>query len=186
MPGDPWQRFANLRALYGWMWGHPGKKLVFMGGEIAQYDEWNHDKSVDWHLAEHEPHRGMQTLMGDLNRLYREQPALFEVDSGPSGFQWIQADSGDASVYAFVRRSGDGKRHVLCVANLTPVVRHSYRIGCPQPGLYRELLNTDAAQYGGSGVGNHGQVEAKPHPWDGQPASMELTLPPLAVVWLAP
>ncbi len=184
MPGDHWQKMANLRALYGWMWAHPGKKLLFMGGEFGQKDEWNHDRSLDWHLAEHHEHAGMQRLLSDLNARYREEPALFEVDAEPHGFQWLQADSADVNVYAFIRRAQDGNRHLVCVANLSPVLRQGYRVGCPRAGMYRELINSDAREYGGSGVGNLGQVEARPIPWDGQPASMELTLPPLAVLWL--
>ncbi len=184
MAGDDWQKFANLRALYGWMWAHPGKKLLFMGGELAQRAEWNHDRSLDWHLLQAPAHAGVQRLVRDLNRAYREEPALFELDGDPAGFQWVQVESADANVLAFLRRSGE--RHVAAVANLSPVPRHGYRVGLPRAGEYREVLNTDAAEYGGSGVGNHGRVRAEPVPHDGQPASAEMTLPPLGVVWLAP
>jgi len=184
MAGDDWQKFANLRALYGWMWAHPGKKLLFMGGELAQRAEWNHDRSLDWHLLKAPAHAGVQRLVRDLNRAYREEPALFELDGDPAGFQWVQVESADANVLAFLRRSGE--RHVAAVANLSPVPRHGYRVGLPRAGEYREVLNTDAAEYGGSGVGNHGRVRAEPVPHDGQPASAEMTLPPLGVVWLAP
>ncbi|HEX9573126.1 MAG TPA: 1,4-alpha-glucan branching protein GlgB [Myxococcales bacterium] len=184
MAGDDWQKFANLRALFGWMWAHPGKKLLFMGGELAQRAEWNHDRSLDWHLLQAPAHKGVQRLVRDLNRAYREEPALFELDGDPAGFQWVQVESADANVLAFLRRSGE--RHVAAVANLSPVPRHGYRVGLPRAGEYREVLNTDAAEYGGSGVGNHGRVRAEPVPHDGQPASAEMTLPPLGVVWLAP
>ncbi|HKC61328.1 MAG TPA: 1,4-alpha-glucan branching protein GlgB [Myxococcales bacterium] len=184
MAGDDWQKFANLRALYGWMWAHPGKKLLFMGGELAQRAEWNHDRSLDWHLLEAPAHAGVQRLVRDLNRAYRGEPALFELDGDPAGFQWVQVGSADVNVLAFLRRSGD--RHVAAVANLSPVPRYGYRVGLPRAGEYREVLNTDAAEYGGSGLGNHGRVRAEAVPHDGQPASAEMTLPPLGVVWLAP
>ena len=184
MAGDDWQKFANLRALYGWMWAHPGKKLLFMGGEFAQRAEWNHDRSLDWHLLDAPAHAGVHRLVRDLNRAYRVEPALFELDGDPAGFQWVQVGSADVNVLAFLRRSGD--RHVAAVANLSPVPRYGYRVGLPRAGDYREVLNTDAAEYGGSGLGNHGRVRAEAVPHDGQPASAELTLPPLGVVWLAP
>ena len=184
MSGDDWQKFANLRALYGWMWAHPGKKLLFMGGEIAQRAEWNHDRSLDWHLLQAPAHAGVQRLVRDLNRAYRDEPALFELDGDPAGFQWVQVESADVNVLAFLRRSGE--RHVAAIANLSPVPRHGYRVGLPGAGEYREVLNTDAAEYGGSGVGNHGRVRAEDVPHDGQPASAAVTLPPLGVVWLAP
>jgi len=184
MAGDDWQKFANLRALYGWMWAHPGKKLLFMGGEFAQRAEWNHDRSLDWHLLQAPAHAGVQKLVRDLNRAYREEPALFELDGDPAGFQWVQVDSADVNVLAFLRRSGE--RHVAAIANLSPVPRHGYRVGLPRAGEYREVLNTDASEYGGSGVGNRGQVRAEAVAHDGQPASAVVTLPPLGVVWLAP
>jgi len=184
MAGDDWQKFANLRALYGWMWAHPGKKLLFMGGELAQRTEWNHDRSLDWHLLQAPAHKGVQRLVRDLNRAYREEPALFELDGDPAGFQWVQVASADANVLAFLRRSGE--RHVAAIANLSPVPRRGYRVGLPRAGEYREVLSTDAAEYGGSGVGNQGRVRAEAVPHDGQPASAEMTLPPLGVVWLAP
>jgi 1,4-alpha-glucan branching enzyme len=185
MAGDDWQKFANLRALFGWMWAHPGKKLLFMGGELAQRTEWNHDRSLDWHLLSSEAHAGVQRLVKDLNLIYREEPALFERDADPSGFQWLQADAADVNVFAFVRWTAAG-RHVACIANLSPAVRHDYRVGLPRAGRYRELLNTDAGRYWGSNVGNQGAVEAEPVPWDGQPASVRLSLPPLSVLWLSP
>ncbi|RYZ38189.1 MAG: 1,4-alpha-glucan branching protein GlgB [Myxococcaceae bacterium] len=186
MPGDPWQKRANLRALFAWMWAHPGKKLLFMGGEFGQPGEWNHDKSLDWHLLDDPGHKGIQKLVGDLNRVYRELPALHDSDSEPVGFQWLQPDASAANVLAFVRRSRSPGRHVVCVANLSPVPRENYRVGFPLHGRYVELVNSDAGEYGGSGLGNSGQVHTEPTGWDGQPASATLTLPPLSVVWFTP
>ncbi|RKH16613.1 1,4-alpha-glucan branching protein GlgB [Corallococcus praedator] len=186
MPGDPWQKRANLRALFAWMWAHPGKKLLFMGGEFGQPGEWNHDKSLDWHLLDDAGHKGIQKLVGDLNRVYRELPALHDADSEPVGFQWLQPDASAANVLAFVRRSRTPGRHVVCVANLSPVPRENYRVGFPLHGRYVELVNSDAGEYGGSGLGNNGQVHTEPTGWDGQPASVALTLPPLSVVWFTP
>ncbi len=186
MPGDPWQRAANLRALFAWMWAHPGKKLLFMGCEFGQTSEWNHDRSLDWMLVENPQHRGIQSLVADLNRRYRDESALFEADSDPAGFQWIQVDSADVNVLAFIRRSGSGNRHLVCIANLSPVPKRAYRIGLPQRDPYVEILNTDAAGYGGSGVGNPGHIVPDVEGWDGQPASYEFTLPPLGVLWLLP
>ncbi|MHB8875809.1 MAG: alpha amylase C-terminal domain-containing protein, partial [Myxococcaceae bacterium] len=186
MPGDPWQKHANLRALYAWMWAYPGKKLLFMGGEFAQSNEWDHNKSLDWHLLGIEHHRGAQTLVADLNRRYRVDPSLFEVDDEPGGFQWLQADAANVNVLAFFRRSRDGKRQLLCIGNFSPIPRHNYRVGCPKAGAWAEVVNSDARDYGGSGIGNMGRIVAEDIPWDGQPASMELSLPPLSVLWLAP
>ncbi|MBU8894831.1 1,4-alpha-glucan branching enzyme [Corallococcus sp. H22C18031201] len=186
MPGDAWQKRANLRALFAWMWAHPGKKLLFMGGEFGQPAEWNHDRSLDWHLLEDAGHRGIHSLVRDLNRLYRDLPALYDADSEPVGFQWLQPDASAANVFAFVRRARQPGRHVVCVANLSPVPREGYRVGFPLHGRYVELLNTDASDYGGSGLGNQGWVSTEPTGWDGQPASALLTLPPLSVLWLTP
>jgi 1,4-alpha-glucan branching enzyme len=186
MPGDPWQKRANLRALLAWMWAHPGKKLLFMGGEFGQHREWNSDRSLDWHLLEDPGHKGLQSLMADLNRVYRDIPALYDADSEPLGFQWLQPDSASVNVFAFVRRSRNPGRHVVCVANLSPTPQHAYRIGFPRVGTYQEVLNTDAGGYGGSGLGNMGQIQTEAKPWDGQEASAALTLPPLAVLWFTP
>jgi 1,4-alpha-glucan branching enzyme len=187
MPGDDWQRFAGLRALYGFMWGHPGKKLLFMGGEFGQTREWSHDASLDWHLLEMGPHhRGLQALIRDLNRLYRAEPALHQVDFEPAGFQWMDCSDAEQSVVAFVRRARDPRDFVLVVCNFTPVPRPGYRVGVPAGGHYRELLNTDAHFYGGSNVGNSGGVPAEARPWTGQPWSVTLTLPPLGVLLLKP
>jgi 1,4-alpha-glucan branching enzyme len=182
MPGDRWQKFANLRAYLGFMWAHPGKKLLFMGGEFAQEREWNHDFSLDWHLLDDSMHRGMQALVRDLNRLYRELPALHALDADPGGFEWLNAVDADQSVYAFLRKSGPDDPPALVVCNFTPVVRHDYRLGVPRAGAWHERINTDAALYGGSNVGNSGTVLAEPTPWQGRSASLSLTLPPLATV----
>ncbi len=185
MPGDAWQRFANLRALYGYMWARPGKKILFMGGEFGQWREWNHDESLDWHLLEYAPHRGLQTLVRDLNRLYRDEPALHEGDCEPAGFQWIDANDADDNVISFLRIAPSSGRKLVCVCNFSPVVRRGFRIGAPARGLYREVLNTDSAVYGGSNVGNAGGVHSEDLPWHGQPFSLSLTLPPLAVVYFS-
>ncbi|MBQ0823896.1 1,4-alpha-glucan branching protein GlgB [Microvirga terrae] len=184
MPGDRWQKFANLRAYFGFMWGHPGKKLLFMGGEFAQEREWNHDESLDWHLLGDSYHKGMQTLIGDLNRAYRAIPALHERDCDAKGFEWLVADDRDNSVIAWARRGDDERSLAIVVSNFTPVPREGYRIGVPLPGSYREAVNTDAAQYGGGNVGNLGGVVAAGTPSHGQPCSLTLTIPPLATVIL--
>ena len=185
MPGDYWQKFANLRALYGFMWAHPGKKLLFMGGEFAQWNEWNDAGSLDWNLLEFPQHDGVRALIRDLNTLYRKTPALYEIDFDHHGFEWISANDSDNSVIAFLRRGKDPSRAMLCVCNFTPVVREAYRIGAPGPGTYHERLNTDSQYYGGSNVGNpFGCVEAEPTPAHGREWSIALTLPPLATVFL--
>jgi 1,4-alpha-glucan branching enzyme len=186
MPGDRWQKLANLRTLYAYMWAHPGKKLLFMGGELAQEAEWSHARSLDWHLLEQPEHAGIQSLVRDLNRLYRAEPALWEVDSDPAGFWWLEPNDADRNVVAFARASRDGQRVLVFLANLSPVPRPAYRVGLPRPCRWKELLNTDSTYYGGSDVGNLGGVEPEPIPWHGQPASAEVTLPPLAAVWLVP
>jgi 1,4-alpha-glucan branching enzyme len=185
MPGDDWQKFANLRAYFGFMWSHPGKKLLFMGGELGQWREWNHDTSLDWHLLGEGPfHVGLQRLVRDLNRLYRTTPALHELDCEGHGFEWIDAADSEGSALSFVRRGRDPAKFVVVVCNFTPVVRVGYRVGVPVEAGYRERLNTDAVDYGGSGQGNGGQVFAEPVPWHGRPASVRLTLPPLATLVL--
>jgi 1,4-alpha-glucan branching enzyme len=210
MRGDRWQKLANLRALYAYMWAHPGKQLLFMGGELAQEAEWSHERSLDWHLLELPEHAGVQSLVRDLNRLYREEPALWEVDFEPEGFWWIEPNDADANVIAFARasRAGTGGRGagvdtgggasradtsgrgeprlLVFAANFSPVPRSGYRLGLPRAGRWREALNTDSAYYGGSDKGNLGAVEPEPIPWHGQPVSAEVTLPPLAAIWLVP
>jgi 1,4-alpha-glucan branching enzyme len=186
MPGDRWQQLANLRALYAYMWAHPGKKLLFMGGELAQEREWDHAGSLDWHLLEQAGHAGVQSLVRDLNRLYREEPALHEVDFDPAGFRWLEPNDADANVLAFARLPEGKGRPVVCVCNLSPVPREGYRLGLPRGGRWRELLNTDSTFYGGSDDGNLGGIAADGRPWHEQPQSAELRLPPLGVVWLVP
>jgi 1,4-alpha-glucan branching enzyme len=181
MPGDRWQRFANLRAYLAFMWMHPGKKLLFMGGEFGQEREWNHDRSLDWHLLADEHHRGIQHLVRDLNRLYRELPALHALDCEREGFEWIDGGNTEESVIAFLRLGDASTAPVAVVCNFTPVVRHNYRVGVPVKGRWVERLNSDSRYYGGSNVGNGGEVEAVDEPRHGQPFSLELTLPPLAV-----
>jgi 1,4-alpha-glucan branching enzyme len=184
MPGDDWQKRANLRTLLGYMIGHPGKKHLFMGAEIGQYDEWDHNKSLDWHLLEHETHRQLVQWVKDLNALYRREPALWELDFDPQGFRWIDCRDSDNSVYSFLRFAADRSDKVVFVCNFTPVPRHGYRVGVPDPGWYAELLNSDAAVYGGSNLGNGGGAHAEPTPWQGFGWSLSLTLPPLAVLVL--
>ena len=184
MPGDRWQKFANLRAYFGFMWTHPGKKLLFMGGEFAQEREWNHDQSLDWHLLDDSLHRSMQSLVRDLNHLYRSTPALHARDVDPGGFEWLNATDADQSVYAYLRHGGPDDPPVLVVCNFTPVVRENYRLGVPRAGEWVEALNTDAGHYGGSNVGNSGSVRAEAAPWQGRSASISLTLPPLATLVL--
>ncbi len=184
MPGDAWQRFANLRLLYGFLYAYPGKKLLFMGGEFAQSAEWDHEKSLDWHLLETDPsHRGVQRLVADLNRLYRREPALHELDAEPAGFAWMDCADSEQSVVSFCRfPATHGAAVVLGVFNFTPVPRHDYRVGVPRPGYYIETVNTDSAFYGGSDMGNGGGVASEPVPRHGQPHSLRLILPPLAAL----
>jgi 1,4-alpha-glucan branching enzyme len=182
MPGDEWQKFANLRAYYGAMFAHPGKKLLFMGNEIAQHDEWNHDQSLDWHLLDNPAHRGVQQLLRDLNRLYSSTPALHEIDFDGAGFEWIEWDDRDSSILSWLRRDKHGG-YVVCVTNLTPLVRDSYRIGVPDSGTYRIILNTDDERYDGSGVG-FGSVASSDVGHHGRPFSINVTLPPLATIFL--
>jgi 1,4-alpha-glucan branching enzyme len=184
MPGDRWQKFANFRAYLGFMWSHPGKKLMFMGGEIAQEREWNHDRELDWFLLDDPAHNGIQRLMRDLNRLYRAEPALHARDAEPAGFRWVVGDDRANSVFAYLRFGQDGSAPVLVVCNMTPVPRPQYRVGVPHAGAWREIANTDSRFYGGSDLGNEGAVHAVSSPSHGQQQSLELTLPPLATIML--
>jgi 1,4-alpha-glucan branching enzyme len=186
MPGDRWQKFANLRALYAYMWAHPGKKLLFMGGELGEWEEWNYDGSLHWNLLEYPEHQGVQSLVRDLNHAYRANPALYEVDFDASGFRWLEANDAANNVVAFARLDANGERPVVCVLNLSPIPRFDYRVGMPLCCRWQELLNTDSAFYGGSGVGNLGGIEAEAVPWHDQPFSALLTLPPLGAVWFVP
>jgi 1,4-alpha-glucan branching enzyme len=184
MPGDIWQKFANLRLLHGLQYAFPGKKLLFMGGEIGQWDEWNHDGSLDWHLLQYAPHEGIQRLIRDLNGLYRREPALHQVDFHYTGFEWVDFSDAASCVISFERIAADPADRVLCVLNLTPVPRQGYRVGVHTPGLYRELLNSDAGYYGGSNLGNAGAVHSEPVPMHSREHSLPLTLPPLAITFL--
>jgi 1,4-alpha-glucan branching enzyme len=187
MAGDRWQKLANLRSLYAYMWAHPGKKLLFMGQEFAQNDEWNAERSLDWHLLEYAEHAGVQSLVRDLNRVYRETPALWEVDFEGAGFWWIEPNDADANVVAFARAGRDTGADVLvCICNLSPVPRPGYRVGLPRSGRWVERFNSDSSYYGGTDTGNLGGVDATAQGWHGQPFSAEVTLPPLGVVWLVP
>jgi 1,4-alpha-glucan branching enzyme len=182
MPGDEWQRFANLRAYYGYMWAHPGKKLLFMGAEIAQEAEWDHDGSIAWGLLENPRHAGMQRLVRDLNRLYVAEPALHATDADPQAFTWIVGDDSANSVYAMLRTSAERRSMILAISNMTPVPRAGYRIGVPEEGAWMEILNTDSEIYGGSNIGNGGRVlttEAQSH---GYSSSLVLVLPPLSTI----
>jgi 1,4-alpha-glucan branching enzyme len=184
MPGDMWQQFANLRLLFAYQYAHPGKKLLFMGQEIAQRNEWSETHSLDWHLLQYDSHRGIQRLFADLNRLLASEPALHQVDFDWQGFEWVDANDSDNSVYSFIRRGKNPDDLLIVILNATPVVRYGYHIGVPRPGHYEEVLNTDAASYGGSNVGNLGGMNAGEHAWQGRRYSLALTLPPLAAVFL--
>jgi 1,4-alpha-glucan branching enzyme len=183
MSGDEWQKFANLRLLLGYMYAQPGKKLLFMGGEFGQVREWAHDTSLDWNILQYPPHRGTQMWVEQLNRLYREQPALHELDNDPAGFEWIDCSDNAWSTISLMRKGSSVTQQVIVVCNFTPVPRLGYRIGAPKGGLWKELLNSDAKEYGGSGMGNFGQVHAEPITAHGRPFSLNLTLPPLSVLF---
>ncbi|MGO3413987.1 MAG: alpha amylase C-terminal domain-containing protein, partial [Kluyvera intermedia] len=183
--GDAWQKFANLRAYYGWLFAFPGKKLLFMGDEFAQGREWNFDGSLDWHLLEGGDnwHNGVQRLVRDLNHTYRHHKAMHEMDFDEYGFEWLVVDDHERSVFAFVRRDKAGNE-IIVVSNFTPVLRHGYRIGINQPGRWREVLNTDSGHYHGSNAGNGGEVRSDDIESHGRAQSLSLTLPPLSTVWL--
>jgi 1,4-alpha-glucan branching enzyme len=184
MPGDAWRKYASLRLLYGYMYGHPGKKLLFMGAEFGQWREWNHDRSLDWHLLDDPSHAAIRRYVGDLNRLYQAEPALYEADYDPAGFQWIDCNDSENSVVSLVRFSRDRRDAVVLVFNFTPVVRADYRIGVPRAGFYAELLNSDASIYGGGNVGNGGGVDSEPAASHGFDQSVRLTVPPLGCLLL--
>jgi len=184
MAGGDWDQFANLRLMLGYMYGQAAKKLLFMGGEIAQRAEWNHDQSLDWHLLERESHRGVQGFVRDLNLLYRREPALHELDCEPAGFQWVDCNDAEASLVSFLRRGVTTEDLFLVVCNFTPTPRHNYRIGVPRGGVWKEVLNSDAHEYWGQGYGNFGGTEAAPFPSHGHDFSLSLTLPPLAALFL--
>jgi 1,4-alpha-glucan branching enzyme len=182
MPGDAWQKRANLRLLFGYMWTHPGKKLLFMGGEFGQWNEWYHETSLDWHLLEQDEHRGIQRWVRDLNRAYREIPALHEVDFAPEGFEWVDCGDVESSIVSYLRKSRSGGDIVLAVANFTPVPRFGYRVGVPVAGRWQEILNSDARVYGGSGLGNEGGRDSDPVQFHLHEQSLSLTIPPLGIV----
>jgi 1,4-alpha-glucan branching enzyme len=182
MPGDEWQRFANLRLLYGYMFGHPGKKLLFMGCEFGQVSEWNHEHSLEWHVLEYPVHRGLQSWVRDLNSLYRSEPALYQIDFDYAGFEWIDCQDSQASVVSFLRHGRRPEDTLVFVCNFTPVPRYGYRIGVPHGGYWREILNSDASLYNGSNQGNDGGVQAWNEPMHGRPHCLSLTVPPLATV----
>jgi 1,4-alpha-glucan branching enzyme len=183
MSGDDWQKFANLRALFGYMTAQPAKKLVFMGGEFGQWREWVHDASLDWDLLQYSPHQGVRLWVRDINRLYRDEPALHELDCDPAGFEWIDCDDSDSSVISLIRKGKSTSAIILAVCNFTPVPRANYGVGVPRGGYWREMLNSDGAEYGGSGIGNGGGQQADPMPLHGRPHSLKLILPPLSVLF---
>jgi len=186
MPGDDWQKFANLRALLGYMYAQPGKKLLFMGAEIGQWREWIHDESLEWHLLQYLPHSGLQRWVSDLNRLYREQPALYQLEFEQSGFEWIDCNDVEGSAISLLRKGRTPGDVVAVICNFTPVTRFNYRVGVPQAGFWKELLNSDAKEYGGSGQGNQGGIEASVTPVHGRPYSLTITLPPLSALFFKP
>jgi 1,4-alpha-glucan branching enzyme len=186
LPGDYWQKFANLRLLYGYMYAHPGKKLVFMGGEIGQWNEWNEHAQVEWVLLYFDTHKQIQQYVKELNRVYLAEPALYQVDFGWEGFQWIDFHDVDNSIVSFFRRGRDPNDLLIVIANFTPVPREGYRVGVPKPGFYREILNSDAAYFGGSNMGNRGGLPSDDQPWQGHPHSILVTVPPLGIVYLKP
>ena len=186
MPGDIWQKFANLRTLYGYMWTHPGKKLNFMGGEIGQWDEWNYDESLQWHLLDYETHQGLQKCVADLNHLYCNEKALYELDFDGNGFEWIDCNNGEESVLSYMRKAKDSDDFVIVACNFTPVPRTDHRLGVPHLGTYKEIFNSDAEIYGGSNVGNGGLVDAEEIAWHDRPASLNIVVPPLATVVFKP
>jgi len=183
MPGDDWQKFANLRALYGYMYAQPAKKLLFMGDEFGQWNEWHHETSLDWHLLEAEPHASLQKWVADLNHVYRGEPALHELDFDPAGFEWVDCNDADNSTISLIRKGRSSSDLILVVCNFTPVPRMGYRVGVPRGGFWKELLNSDSAFYGGSGLGNAGGVQAESVSFHGRPCSLCVTLPPLAAVY---
>ena len=183
MPGDDWKKFASLRALFAYMWAHPGKQLLFMGSEFGQRGEWSQENGLDWAALKGPQHSGLRRLVDYLNAAYRRHPALWRDDFAPGGFSWIDANDAMGNVISFLRSEDDGPP-LVCVVNFSGEPHYDYRVGMPKTGLWREVLNTDAVEYGGSGVGNLGSVRTQAQPWHGRPASAVLTVPPLATVWL--
>jgi 1,4-alpha-glucan branching enzyme len=183
MPGYRKDQFAQLRALYAYMWAHPGKKLLFMGGEFGQWNEWDHSRSLDWHLLDVPEHQGVRNLVRDLNGIYAGEPALWSCDFESAGFEWIDGWNADENVIAFLRISPSTGRKILCICNFSPVPRPTYRLGLPAPGVYREILNSDAACYAGDNRGNGGAIHAEAKPWHSRPWSAKVVLPPLSTLW---
>ncbi len=184
MPGDVWQKHANLRALYGYMFGHPGKKLLFMGSEFGQWREWDHDNSLDWDLLGDSMHAGLRHWVRDVNQTYQRERSLYEVDFEGEGFSWIDCNDSENSVVSLIRRARDQRDFTIVLVNFTPVPRHAYRLGVPEAGSYRELLNSDSELYGGSNLGNGGGLNSEPVPAHGHGQSLQLIVPPLACVFL--
>jgi len=182
MPGDAWQKFANLRLLFGYQYSSPGKKLMFMGGEIGQWIEWNEERSIDWHLLEYPTHAGVKQWVSDLNHLYKTEPALYEYDCNPGGFEWIDCQDNEQSIVCFLRKGKHLDDFILVLCNFTPVPRWNYRVGVPQGGYWKEMLNSDAEVYGGSGIGNHGGVHSDSHWHHGRQDSLSVVVPPLSIV----
>jgi 1,4-alpha-glucan branching enzyme len=183
MPGNDWQKFANLRLLFGYMFAQPAKKLLFMGGEIGQWSEWNHESSLEWHLLQYDRHRQIKKWVEDLNCLYRREPALYELDCDPAGFEWVDCNDSDSSIVSLIRKSRSASDIILVVANFTPVSRLSYRVGVPRGGWWQELLNSDGKEYGGSGLGNAGGLMAAATPIHNRSHSLDVIVPPLATVF---
>jgi 1,4-alpha-glucan branching enzyme len=181
-----WQKFANLRLLYGFMYSHPGKNLLFMGGELGQWDEWNHDKSIDWHLIQFAPHRCLQKFVIDLNRIYQSEPALYEGDFHYGGFEWIDFHDSDNSILSFMRKAKDPDDLLIIICNFTPLPRPGYRIGVAKNSHYKEILNSDSQIYWGSNMGNAGGVNADKVPWHAKPYSIKITIPPLSIMIFKP
>jgi 1,4-alpha-glucan branching enzyme len=186
MPGDLWQKFANLRTLFSYMWTHPGKKLLFMGCDFAQWNEWNHETDLQWDLLQWHTHNGIQKLVADLNAMYRREPALFEQDFNGNGFEWIDCQSADDSVLVYLRKARNPEDFLVICCNFTPVVRYRYRVGVPQLGWYQEIFNSDSQYYGGSNVGNYPGVQAENTGYHGRPHSVLVQLPPLGVTVFKP
>ena len=184
MPGDLWQKFANVRVAYGFMYGHPGKKLLFMGSEFGQFAEWSETRSLDWHLLEYDNHRKLQQYMCDLNHLYLQQTALWEMDFDPKGFEWIECNDRDNSIVSFIRRGRDHSKELIFICNFTPETHFEFRVGVPVAGTYEEIFNSDDEKYGGSGIINRSPLTSQRIPWNNRQSSIELKVPPLAVTIL--
>jgi len=184
MPGDMWQKFANVRCLYSYMWTHPGKKLLFMGSEFGQWNEWNHDSDLQWDLLQWESHQGLKKLVGDLNELYKTEPALHDIDFEDNGFEWIDCANHGESILSYVRKGRDTDELIVVVCNFTPTVREGFRMGVPRAGTYKEIFNSDSSFYAGSNVGNGLGAESEAIEWNGRENSITINIPPLGVAFL--